>query len=607
VNLFLISWSPSGVADANLAEEVVAEFVRELPFFGEAQLRRWTAPSGRVTAFSVAHGQASAGGVTYSHFERDRFAMYSGRPFVWAGEFETDGQRPLDPSYYLQAPETWSDALDGRCVAIRYDDPAATLDVYTDPLGAYHLYAAGDPGNEWFSNSVELLRRLTSARRCDPLVLASLVGCGWSLGGRPLWRGVRRFPRGALHRFQPGAKTQRELLPTADIENCFDGPFSAEIAANILVATFRGLADWPRRPSFVPVTGGRDSRLVFAAADRSGVAFEPRIIAAADSQSSDVRTARVVCGEVGRVLTLAEPQIAISVESAARLLRLCAPGSVSLDLAWSALNRPDRTGFCVGDEDVVARPIVHSGHGGELARAYYGAGDPDPSTSERSLYGRITYLWPRPPLSGEGKQRIKDYIGRWIREQLDAGSDPTHLPDLFYLLERMSNWVGASHGFDEYMTDVTSPLWTPRLLPHEFGLPATARSQELFHFHVLTALQPTLASLPFGSSNPPWPTFGQVPTRRARRARRVASRGGRELQRRYEYLRGRIAADSRVTALGESSRLALERVPDRPHEVWQLLDRRRTLKMLARDPLSADSRTRALMWRLATVFLVCLD
>jgi hypothetical protein len=162
-------------------------------------------------------------------------------------------------------------------------------------------------------------------------------------------------------------------------------------------------------------------------------------------------------------------------------------------------------------------------------------------------------------------------------------------------------------GFDEYMTDLTSPLWTPRLLPHEFGLPATERSQELFHFHVLTALRPALAGLPFGASNPSWPTFGETPTRRARRVRRVASRAGKELQRRYEHLRGRIAEDSRVAALAESSGLALQGAPERSHDVWQLLDRRRTLTMLGRDPLSADSRTRALMWRLATVFLVCLD
>jgi hypothetical protein len=607
MNLFLIGWAPFGVADENRAEEVVAGLLQELPFFEGAAPQRWTAPSGRATAFSVAHGRAIAGGVTYSHFERDRFAMFSGRPFLWEGEFETDGRRPLDPASYLQPTGQWSDVLDGRCVAIRYEDPTATLDLYTDPLGAYHLFAAGDPGNEWFSNSVELLRRLSHAGRSDPLVLASLVGCGWSLGGRPLWSGVRRLPRGTLHRFQPGVEERRELLPTADIEQFFKADFSAEIAANTLVAAVRGLADWPRRPNFLPLTGGRDSRLVFAAADRSGVEFEPRIIASRDSESPDVRTARVVCESVGRALTLAEPRGAVSVEHAAQLLRLCAPGSLSLDLAWSALNRPDGTGLAADDEEVVPLPIVHSGHGGELARAYYGAGDPDPSTVERSLYGRIIYIWPRPPLSREGKQLIKDYIGRWVLEQLDGGSDPTHLPDLFYLLERMSNWVGASHGFDEYMTDLTSPLWTPRLLPHEFGLPGTDRSQELFHFHVLTALRPALASLPFGGSNPSWPTFGQMPTRRARRARRVASRAGQELQRRYEHLLGRIAEDSRVAALAESSRLALESAPERSHEVWQLLDRRRTLKMLGRDPLSADSRTRALMWRLTTVFLVCLD
>jgi hypothetical protein len=64
--------------------------------------------------------------------------------------------------------------------------------------------------------------------------------------------------------------------------------------------------------------------------------------------------------------------------------------------------------------------------------------------------------------------------------------------------------------------------WTMRM--------STGLARQWVRFHVLTALRPALAGLPFGASNPSWPTFGEMPTRRARRARRVAPRAGKALQ-----------------------------------------------------------------------------
>jgi hypothetical protein len=171
----------------------------------------------------------------------------------------------------------------------------------------------------------------------------------------------------------------------------------------------------------------------------------------------------------------------------------------------------------------------------------------------------------------------------------------------------MENWVGASHGFDEYMADLTSPLWTPRLLPHEFGLPANERARECFHFRVLHALCPELSQVPFAGSNPPWPTFGRTQDLRGRRARLVAAQAHRELNRRYRRLFGRATESSRQEVLAEAATLAREHAPDRSDEVWHVLDRRRTLSLLARDPAGLDARSRRIAWRLATVFLACIE
>jgi hypothetical protein len=303
---------------------------------------------------------------------------------------------------------------------------------------------------------------------------------------------------------------------------------------------------------------------------------------------------------------LAHSRNVATADDAARALRLCAPGTLTLDLAWNALNRPRGAGLPDNDPHEPLA-LVHSGHGGELARTYYGVGDDSPAAVERNLYRHVMHLWPRPPISKDGKQLIQEYMSRWVHEQLGAGFAPAHLPDLFYLLERMSNWVGGSHGFDEYMIDVTSPLWTPRLLSHEFGLPATERSRELFHFHVLTALRPELARVPFSGTNPSWPTFGRTRAARGRRLRLLAARARRELGRRYEHRLGRGRDAISVVRLAEAAALARQRMPEKTHEVWQVLDRRRALALLGRRSSGLDVRSQRAIWRLATVFLVCLD
>lgn len=607
MNLLLLGWSPSGAINADLAEETVSQILRELPFLDDRALQSWRAPSGRVVAVCAGHRPAQTAGVKYAHFEADRFAMYSGRPFIWTDEFETNGHSALEPRFYLQSPGAWCDVLDGRCVVARYDDARAALDLYTDPLGACHLYATRDGATRWFSNSAELLRRMTGSRTLDPLVLASLVGCGWSLGGQPVWQAVRRFPRGGLQRFTPEAETTRQLLPASVLGSFFERGFVAEAAAKSLVAVVRALADWPGRPSSVSLTGGRDSRLVFAAALEAGIEFEARIIVGQpDAETPDVQTARILCETENLALTLAQSQDVASLEDAANALRLCSPGTLTIDLAWNALNRPKGSGLPSSEIDEPLA-LVHSGHGGELARLYYGLGEGTAEAVERRLYRQVTHLWPRPPISKAGQQLIKEYITRWVHEQHGAGVATAHLPDLFYLLERMNNWVGGSHGFDEYMTDLTSSLWTPRLLPYEFGLPASERSRELFHFHVLNELRPELAQLSFAGSNPSWPTFGRTRPARARRARLLATRARRELRRRYENRFRRAMEETRVAGLTEAAALARERVPESSHEIWQVLDRKQCLALLARRQTGLDVRSQRIVWRLATAFLVCVE
>ena len=193
------------------------------------------------------------GGVPYALAERDRLALFSGRPIRWTGDREADGRGPIDPRHFIEGPD--SSALDGRFVAVRCDDARGELDVITDPVGAYPIYETQVEEVHWLSNNAELLRDLRGTRELDPAALAAVLGGGWSLRGDPVWAGVKRGGAGfAADRLAP----------------LFGAGFDADRAAALLTAATRALADWPGRPNVVPITGGRDSRLVLAAARRAG-------------------------------------------------------------------------------------------------------------------------------------------------------------------------------------------------------------------------------------------------------------------------------------------------------------------------------------------------
>ena len=518
---------------------------------------------------------------------------------------------PLDPHFFLGDPDKWSETLDGRCVAVRYDDATATLDLYTDPLGSYHVFVTKRDGTVWLSNNSELLRRLTGVSVMTPLAVASMVACGWSFGGEPLWDGVRRLPPGA-HRFVADAPdAHRELWGARSIGRLVNKGLDAQAAARTLVAAVRALADWPERPTYLSLTGGRDSRLVFAAALRAGIEFEPRIIvgSADEPETPDVRTARLVSESVGRALRVASSDPAATLDDAARWLRLTAPGTLQLDIAWAALNRPDQGWWDEGARNL-ALPLVMTGQGGEIARRWANVGNPRGLADAASrLYRRCTPILPRSVLSRQGKQLLRAYLGDLVSGHAGAGVPLTELGESFFLFEKLANWLGPSLSLDEYMTDLTAPLWSRRLIPYELGLPAGDRARELFHYSVLDVLAPELTRLSFSQSNPDWPTFGRTRPARARKSRKAASLVQRELSRRYQHLAHRRPAMLGERMLGDAAAGALQRALGHPasDDIWRVLDRRRTLRLLRRDPRALDVRSRRNAWRVATVFLTGVD
>jgi hypothetical protein len=529
--------------------------VARLPFFPGREVRE------AGSAAWIAHSD------DYVHEGGEGLAFYSGRPIVWTGSDSADGRAPLDPRFWLDPPV---DSLDGRYVGVRVSDEGVT--VFADSLGAYPVYRSG----AMVSNNAEVLREASGSSSMRPAVLASLLGGGWSLSGDPIWDGVER------------------IQPERPDSQAGEG-FDPDRAAATLTAAVKALADDPERPSVVPVTGGRDSRLVLGAAIAAGIDFTT--VTGGEPGHPDVEIGRELAELAGVPWSLIEDDPHGSVTSdwrrAAELLSLTTSGTASLS---------DAAGFPFGPRPGPL-PLWHSGQGGEVARSYYGLGSDEPVEQLYRAFvgrrpGRTEILGP------EGERLVREQIESFVGEQLAAGVAPIDIPDMFYLHRRMGTWAGPSHGAVEFVRDTTSPLWSRRLLRDELGLPARDRARQLFHLEVLKRLAPELVDVPFEDGRP-WPSREDELTRRVRDARVKARKARAELKRRARLGRrgpasAGDAADDPFARILPEIRDAVLSQPD--HPAWQVLDRPRVESLLASDAAALDTMSRYYAWRLATVF-----
>ena len=613
MNLWVVGWRAGGGIDPATPAGALRATLARLPFLPGEDLRSWAAPSRRAAAAWVAHAPGRVGGVEYAHQEERRLALFSGRPFAWGDDDEPDGLGPLDPRTYLRPLRELAPTLDGRWAAVRCDDDEGVLEAGTDALGAYPIFQArGGDGAVWLSNNPSALRPLAGEGGLDHAALASVLGAGWSLGGHPVWRGVRRVRPGSVLRLGDGAAEERLLLPDHELARLFGAGLDASAAAATLVKTVRGLAGWPGRPDVVPVTGGRDSRVVLAAALRAGLSFEATTGGPPDAP--DVRVGRALCERVGIAhhplegdphgTALTRPW------EAARILAVASGGTATL---------ADAAGFPLGPR---TGPLVlwHSGQGGEMARDIYAAvRGRDARGLSRALYRRIVARRPGRPelLSPPGRALVLAALRDWTEGRLAAGVAPADVPDAFFVLERTATWAAPTHGAVEWVRDATSPLWSYAMLPHLLGLEREERRLEVFHRRLLEELGPELLDVPFAAGG--WRVARGPLGTRAARARTLGGKAAAQARRRWAARRpatpaaapatgGRAAAAPPLPAadgggLGALMEDARERVLGATaHPAWEVLDRRRVERLLSRPPEALDEMSRYHVWRLVTVF-----
>ena len=196
---------------------------------------------------------------------------------------------------------------------------------------------------------------------------------------------------------------------------------------------------------------------------------------------------------------------------------------------------------------------------------------------------------------------MREHIFRaWIENHLDAGFRHADIPEAFWLLERMPNGVAPPQHLQEVSNDTTAALLNPRMLPFTFAGTSDDRKSEPLHRAILMELAPALTRIPFDTLAPLWPEFPRAP-KRARRHHDTWHKVRREWRRRAAARRmQRVGAlDQRLLDARQTVATAVDMLPD--HVIWEVLDRRRTRRLVDRDPYKLDPRSQVTLWRVATV------
>jgi hypothetical protein len=338
-------------------------------------------------------------------------------------------------------------AMDGNLSAVVIDRQARSIWVVGTLLGHRSLFYWSDA--DTFLVSPHDLT-LIAARRfpvsVDPISLASMAACDWSLGGRSLVQGVARCHPLEAVRWREGELTRRPLPHPFEVERLDprDARGIQRQVDRVADRTMEYVESHTAGLSRVQcsLTAGMDSRAVFAALCGAKGAGSIDTTTSGGEHSLDVVVARRLARMVGASHRQQEP-VAPTTEDfvgSTRLRAFLCSGDTNAKRSMSRLPRVDPS-----------REWSAGGNGGEIYRGffyqYFGVTGVAPrSTSqlaERLLSWRFRRLAKLPFADPGFAEGVRERLLGALQRAERCSSDPYDIVDLLYLFERYGRWGSA--------------------------------------------------------------------------------------------------------------------------------------------------------------------
>ena len=472
----------------------------------------------------------AAAHIVAEHCVSHRFDTPEGRWHMWALAapthfYQADAQIWIDPAggacviHGLIWRTGDAALLDARAVASLLAAPGArlpadvageyavarlhadgTLEAFGDRAGLHHLFYAEGQG-AIVANRAAMVAALAGTRLPERESALWLGTIGYRVGDTSGWAGVPQLAQGArLCADAAGWRVDRPPLSLPAVRG-FDAALLAEGLEQAKAAIRLAAGDGPLD---VPITGGKDSRVVLAIALAAGLKDGLTLFTRGYVGHPDVVVGAMIADRLGVPHRREPPQ---GSDEPADL----GPQAFLARLGMLAF----QTDGGMGGWDNVAghetgRGTILSGHFGEVLKAYAkrpaeGALDPAAMVRLQAPFDPLELLRPT------ARERLTATLVRAMEAARAAGAEEADLPDLFYWHNRVPNWLGGIRGVKAFERQPVLPLGVPALMRLAFTMTAAERKAELAHFRLIEAAAPELIDLPFAHQS--WhPSLGAPAT-----------------------------------------------------------------------------------------------
>lgn len=239
------------------------------------------------------------------------------------------------------------------------------------------------------------------------------------------------------------------------------------------------------------ITGGMDSRLVLALLLNTGLKDKLQLFTNGFPENPDVIVGKQIAKELGLKHTNNIPLPRVSQKHDAQ--------SIIKNLAIHSYQNEGMFGAW----DLKAYPksgnkMVLTGMVGELLKGY--CKSPYNYSSIPLAHDFIPkqgLLDPLDLLNRHTKSVVDEELRERVNFYLSSGCDYNDVPDIFYLKERIPNWLGAARRVDSYSDQGINPLNSSKLIQYSFSLNAQQRQSCLVHYQSLKELCEPLLAVPF--------------------------------------------------------------------------------------------------------------
>ena len=350
-------------------------------------------------------------------------------------------------------------ALDGNLSAVIIERSARCIWVAGTLLGHRSLFY--HCGADTFFVSPHDLTLLATRRIplvVDPISLASMTACDWSLGGRSLAAGIERCHPLEAVRWQQGELTRRRIPHPFEVERIpASDALGIDRQVNRVVDTMlEAVRSQVAGLSKVQcsLTAGMDSRAVFAALCGAKGAATIETTTTGGDRSLDVVVARRLAAMVGATHRRQEPEppTAQDFVGSARLRAFLCSGDTNAKRSMTRVPRIDP-----------AREWTAGGNGGEIYRGffyqYFGvtgvAPRGTPQLAERLLTWRFRRIEKLPFAAPSFAAGVRERLLGALALAERCSGDPYDMADLLYLFERYGRWGSAPAALP------WSRVWTP--------------------------------------------------------------------------------------------------------------------------------------------------